>query len=204
MGYDYDIFLTYLRSNPLSLQWVNDIFYPLFEPLVSEAANAHVRIFKDTESIMSGMNWKNRIKQALAHSKIMVPVFSPLYFQSKWCLREFTAMYYRQCQLNLATINNPNGLILPVKIFDGQHFPQQAADIHTLDCTSYFRVGEAVKTSLIYLELQEKLIGWVDQVAAAIQAAPAWDAAWKSDAWLEDPYKNWAPIPPARFNAPKL
>jgi hypothetical protein len=202
MGYQYDIFLSYLRSNEISRQWVNEIFYPLFEPLVSEALNKDAAIFMDTQDIRGGMFWEQKIKQALAHSRIMVSILTPRYFQSEWCMREFTVMLYRQGQVQLE--NSNTGLIVPLKIFDGEYFPKQASDIQILDCNDFCRIGDAMKSSQIYIDLQSALVKWVVDVATAVVNAPEWDSDWQTDEWLENPYQNWKPLPSVSSKPPKL
>ena len=45
--------------------------------------------FRDLSSIEPGQDWENEIAQALQHSKVMVCVYSPWYFQREYCGKEF-------------------------------------------------------------------------------------------------------------------
>jgi hypothetical protein len=186
MSYQYDIFLSYNRKFPHG-QWVDEMFYPLFVPYLEDALNQEVTIFKDTEEIETGAAWPERLMNALTHSRCMVSIFSPSYFRSEWCMKEFSIMYHRQKQLGYLTMEKPNGLIIPVNIFDGEHFPRFASKLQMLDCRELYRVGEAVKHTSIYIELQGVLQKWVYDVASAVKDAPAWDAAWLGKKWLDVP-----------------
>ena len=89
MAYEYDVFLSYSRK-PQYLQWVENTFLGLFEHYLAETLNVRkVRIFKDDREIASGQDWSNRIKSALARSKCMVSIYTPAYFNSEWCVKEF-------------------------------------------------------------------------------------------------------------------
>ncbi len=195
MSYQYDVFLSYNRKFPHG-QWVDEIFYPLFVPYLEDALNQKVLIFKDTEEINTGSAWPHRLKNAAVHSKCMVSIFSPAYFLSEWCMKEFAIMFYRQKQLGYLTQKNPDGLIVPVKIFDGEHFPEYANFLQMLDCRDLFLVGEGMKQAKSYMDLQTRLQRWVYNVAKVIKNAPEWDNQWLEKHWLEPlaAKKNWAAI----------
>jgi len=189
MSYEHDVFLSYNRKFP-SEEWVEKVFYPFFVPYLADALNKDVFVFKDTEEITSGSSWPNHLKHALTHSKCMVSIFCPAYFRSQWCMKEFSAMYFRQTQPGYLTINNPNGLIVPLNIFDGEHFPPYVQELQIMDCKAYYRVGDGFKLTPAYIEFQALLQNWVYDVAKAVNNAPAWDPAWIEDKWLEPPVKK--------------
>ncbi len=182
MAYRYDVFLSYNRKFPHG-QWVDEMFFPLFVPYLEDALNQEVSVFKDTEDIETGAAWPEHLMNALSHSRCMVSIFSPAYFRSEWCMKEFSIMYHRQKQLGYLTTAKPTGLIIPVNIFDGEHFPGFAGELQMLDCRNYYRVGDAVKHTSIYIELQGVLQQWVYDVATAIKNAPPWDPGWMEIEW---------------------
>jgi TIR domain len=184
MAYEYDIFLSYNRKFPHG-DWVNDIFYPLFKSYIDEALNEDVKIFKDSQEIQSGYDWKLKIRSALIKSKVMVSIFSPSYFRSEWCMREFSTIYQRQKELGFLTLQNPTGLIIPIKIFDGEHFPEYASTLQMLNCIDFNRVGPGVKQTNLYIDLQGKLQTWVYDVAYALGNAPNFDSQWMNEDWVE-------------------
>jgi FxsC-like protein len=68
--------------------------------------------FRDSRSIELGQHWVTEIGAALQHAKVMVCVYSPKYFESEWCGREWTAF-----QARVDEIANPPtaaALIIPV------------------------------------------------------------------------------------------
>jgi hypothetical protein len=53
----------------------------------------------------------------------MIPVWSPGYFTSAWCVAELRTMLKREHILLLSTEENPGGLVFPIKFSDGKFFP---------------------------------------------------------------------------------
>lgn len=189
MEYQYDIFLSYNRKFPHG-EWVNEIFFPLFKSYVDEATNKDVKIFKDIQDIQSGNDWKFKIRNALVRSKIMVAIFSPSYFRSEWCMKEFSAIYNRQKKLGFLTLENPTGLIIPIKIFDGEHFPEYASNLQMFNCIEFNRVGQGVKHTNLYIDFQGELQKWVYEVADALKNVPAFDTNWEKEEWVENSFED--------------
>jgi TIR domain len=204
MAYQYDIFLSYNRNYPYG-DWVNDIFFPLFKPYLDDVLNKDVQIFKDTQEIASGADWKQKIRSALIHSKAMVSIFVPAYFRSEWCMREFSALYHRSKTLGFFSQNDAMGLVVPIRLFDGENFPGYASDLQMLDCVNYYRVGGAVKLTPLYLDLQGVLQRWVYDVAQAVNKAPEFDPRWMEEAWVEKPFEKITVAPdPINIKPPTL
>jgi len=132
MVYEYDVFYSYKTGFPFG-DWVHEHLLPFLESYLGNALNRNVNLFVDRNGISSGDAWPERIKRALAHSRCLVAVWAPLYFNSLWCRYECAVMLYRERQLGYRTINNPSGLILPINVFDGEHFPDFAQEIQWLD-----------------------------------------------------------------------
>ncbi len=203
MSYNWDVFLSYNRKFPHG-QWVDDIFLPLFEPYLDDALNRKVKIFKDTKDISAGSAWPERLKNSVAHSRCMVSIFSPSYFRSEWCMKEFAIMHHRQKQLGYLTVEKPDGLIVPVNLFDGEHFPSYARQLEMFDCKAFNRVGEGIKLTQIYIDFQGVLQGWVYDVAKVIGNAPAWNPAWLGEEWLDSAQGTFQPETETIVRRPSL
>lgn len=185
MGYNWDVFISY-RRDTIPQRWLEETFLPLFKHYLRESLGGReVNIYRDTECIEGGANWRNNIKKALATSKCIVPILIPSYFHSDWCTKEIAVIYHRQKQLGLATINNPKSLIIPLKVRDGIFFSEKIKEIQILDCNNYYRVGAGVESTDLYIKLQDKLSVWIEDVALAINNAPDWNSDWLTDDWLE-------------------
>lgn len=185
MGYEYDIFLSYSRQYPHGT-WVNEVLYPLLIPYVQDALNRKINVFKDNKEILSGAEWERTIMKALLNSRTMVAVLSPTYFMSEWCRIEFQTMHYRQTQLGFMSDANPNGIIVPVKLNDGDFFPKCVSKIQSLDCRNYFKTGEGFMKTTQFVELQDRLLKWSNDVAHAVRIAPEWSSVWTEKEWIEN------------------
>ena len=136
----------------------------------------------------------------------MVGIWSPNYFISDWCQCESLFMLHREQVCGFRSATNPNGLIVPVTLHDGARFPAYARAIQFADWTKYARVGEGFKKTERYVEFQDRITDWADDVANAVNNAPDWNADWLTDAWLDAAVPDWRNLTPAniRFGVPQL
>lgn len=190
MAYEWDIFISYKRDE-LPKLWMEETFLKLFKGYLKEALGGReIKIYRDVEGIEGGANWPNSIKRALATSRCLVPILLPSYFQSEWCTKEMAVIYHRQERLGYSTVNNPGGLIVPLKIHDGDDFPPFVNNLQILDCNDYFIVGEAFTLTPGYVDFQRMLMKWVGDVAKAVKRAPEWNPEWLEEKWLEVPHNQ--------------
>ena len=185
-------------------EWVYEHLLPFLEPCLENALNRDVDVFVDRDNIFVGDAWPERLRRALAYSRCMIAVWSPAYFNSSWCLCECAVMLYRERQLGYRTLDNPGGLILPINVFDGEHFPHFARSIQYLDCRDYARVGPGFRGTRRYVDFQDRLLEWIPEVANAINAAPPWSEEWQSQEWLSDPIRDIRPLGVSSFELPVL
>jgi hypothetical protein len=184
-GYHYDVFLSYLHDPPCG-RWVKDHFLPYFLFQLGNALNRHAHVFFDRTGLHLGDNWPLKLHQALAHSRCLLAIWSPLYFQSEWCSNESEIMRFRQEKLGLGTIDNPRGLIGGVKINDGIFFPPYAKKSQWADFEKYFIDGPTFYQTPLHAEFQRDIVPLANDVAEVIAGAPAWSADWLTDPWTND------------------
>jgi hypothetical protein len=183
-GYEYDVFLSYKRDDLMD-GWLDDHFVPFLRTFVSNALARSVRIFIDRDGIDTGDSWPLRLGHALSRSRCLVGIWSPLYFQSSWCRRECAVMMNRERRLGFRTSSNPGGLVVPVNVFDGEHFPDVAGRIQCLDCRQYWIVGEGFRKTERYVDFQDVMREWANDVAKAVSSAPPWQPNWTHKQWIE-------------------
>lgn len=196
--YLYDVFISYPHQDEHRF-WVLDIFRPLLELHLPNELGRPVKIFSDREAIAPGNAWPETLKQALACSRSLVPVFSMQYFLSDWCMAECSVLLNRESKLDYRTVRNPRGLIFPVKLFDGKKYPAFADKIQPLDCTDFNVINPDYKKTTQYNELQKLLKNWTPRLADSIDNAPGWDTDWLTEAWLDEPIEQWIHNPSFQF-----
>lgn len=185
MGYDYDVFLSYLHEKP-SGTWVMEHFLPYFQHQLGNALGRRAALFIDRTGIHLGQKWPARLKQALARSCCLVGIWSPLYFQSEWCLCECAVMRHREEKLGFGTRENTEGLIVGVRVNDGDHFPPYAKESQSGDMRQFFYDGNGFTQSPLYVDFQKRVNEFATEVARVVNNAPAWSEEWATKEWLDD------------------
>ncbi len=170
-NYEYDVFLSYAEGKKGQFgAWTRNHFLMLFSLHLEGSLGRPPTIFSEREGMAEGGPWPARFKHALIRSRCMVAIWSPSYFQSSWCWCEFHAMLEHERLLGLRTTEKPWGLILPVTISDGKHFPPEARALEdsVFDCRNFLRVGEAFEKTPRYLDFEDRVVMWAERVAEAI------------------------------------
>jgi hypothetical protein len=199
MTYQHDIFVSYMHDAGME-SWVHQHFIPFLRSFVGNALNRHINVFVDRSGIAAGDSWPVRLRSALAQSRCLVPIWSPLYFHSEWCRKELAVMLYREQQSGYRTILRPGGIVVPVNVFDGNFFPERAKQIQWLDLTKYWIVGDGFTKTERYVDFQDSLRDWANGVAAAIANAPAWQSDWLNEDWNNLPDVELSPRPSTNFH----
>ena len=163
MSYKYDIFVSYMHDQQME-SWVHQHLIPFMQSFIGNALNSPIEIFIDRKGIASGDAWPLRLQQALAQSRCLIAIWSPLYFHSSWCRRECAVMLHRETKLGYRTILNPKGLVIPIKVFDGKFFPPKARQIHWIDFGKYWIIGDGFSKTERYVEFQDVLREWAFDV----------------------------------------
>jgi hypothetical protein len=161
MSYKYDVFISY-SHNEAQRWWVQSVFLDRFEAYLTNALGWTPEVFSDRTGIESGDAWPERLKSALAYSKVLVPIWSVEYFESSWCKAECAVIRYRAQKLAYGTLGDPRGLIHPVRLYDGQHYPTFAKKTQSKDFNRFNRVGKAFLDTSTYLDLQDELEEWTN------------------------------------------
>ena len=127
--YTHDVFLSYTACAPVG-PWVRDAFYPKLKEWLTASLPKAPKIFIDRE-IEVGAAWPKKLEEALIQSKVMVCIWAPPYFGSKWCMAEWKTMR-RLAEISRRELGTdaPNGgLVYPIRFFDGDSFPQEARKV---------------------------------------------------------------------------
>ncbi|MCP4287153.1 MAG: toll/interleukin-1 receptor domain-containing protein [Gammaproteobacteria bacterium] len=178
--YEYHIFISYRRSDDDWVRWTRNNFVKPLRSLLRPALG-DVSIFVD-EQIETGDDWPMRLARALARSRLLIPVLSRDYFNSEWCRIELAHMYEREQQSGLRTLQEPDGLILPFVIDDGNSFPpkvqaMQGEKIHK------FANPWVLLNSPRQEEFAAHLHSWCPCVEQALQRVPTYDSTWENLAY---------------------
>jgi hypothetical protein len=176
MPYAYDIFLSYHRRPPVG-DWVRNHFHPRLSEWLAESCSFEPRIFVDWGQ-ETGVHWPENLRLALKQSKCLVPVWSPRYFRSPWCLAELESMWLREERLGLGTEENPSGLVLPVAFNDGDHFSDRAKAVQHRDFRKWNFPAPSFVSTEPYLRFIEEIQAFAAELADVIARAPEYSEDW--------------------------
>jgi hypothetical protein len=175
MAYEWDVFLSYRRSNDWP-RFVEKQFYPKLKHWLDTTLGDSAEIFVDVQAIEAGDDWPYDLAYGLAHSKIMVCLWSAEYFTSKWCALELAQMLARRKSLAGPAGRLPS-LIIAALIHDSQNLPLELKRIQQFPMQDYSNpwiAAGSLTEERLAVEI-EKLAG---HVAKALKNAPEYDESW--------------------------
>jgi hypothetical protein len=170
--YEYDVFFSYKRHR-LTIRWTREVQTRL-QYFLSQEVGRETRLFVDEDCIDTGERWPEKLRESLRLSRCMICVWSPLYFQSDWCVSEWQSFRQRERQLNMGS----HGLIAPVRFHDGDDFPQEARDVQSLDLRPFASTMAAFWASRRTVALEDRLKDLAVSVAKMVKCAPPFAPHW--------------------------
>jgi hypothetical protein len=180
LDYEYDVFISYRRSDP-TLGWVKQHFLPLLTEWLPNCLpiHHHAKIYGDWR-LETGVEWPLALRHSLARSRCLLPILSPEYFRSRWCQAELKTMMERERVLGMRTAANPSGIIFPIRFFDGEHFPAGINNIQQFDLREWSYAGstEAFRHTQAFLDFTQAVQHVCEQLAQMVLSAPKWRADW--------------------------
>jgi hypothetical protein len=199
MAYEYDVFVSYKRHHEWPI-WVREVFYDILNHWLNAEMAEGCRVFVDYQ-LEEGQNWPGRLADILSRSKVIVPLWSPQYFTSNWCLAEMALFAAREQATGFGTPGNPQRLIIPAAIHDGDSFPQDARLIQFRAIQPLCNIRIA-KGGFAEERLSDEIRNWVPNICAAIRQAPEYDPNWRIIAHnnFMDLFRN----PPMNPELPRL
>jgi hypothetical protein len=178
--YKYDVFVSYLRE-PEIVAWCDLTIPHVKHWLREELGGREVTFFEGELSGRDGKGLSEAARDALVNSACLLPFWSPTYFYSAACYREWRSFVLRQ-ELILERDKREHGLIKPIKIWDGEHFPPEARQMEQFDASKYTPpVYGFEKTKLGGKFLRRLVREYVPSLASAVRDAPSFEQGWPVD-----------------------
>jgi hypothetical protein len=177
-GYRYDVFVSYRRSGAgYVAPWVHNHFHPLLRNCLADQLPDEPRIFIDVEQEF-GAYWPATLANALRDSRLLVPVWSPKYFRSPWCLAEWHTMMARERIFDLAGERQPLGLVYPVIFSDRENFPAEAQYRQARDLKRWSVPGKEFRRTKRYCGLHDAVQAIAVELADRLRRVPPWRPDW--------------------------
>lgn len=163
MDYEWDIFVSY-RRDAVVAPWVRRVFAPTLQEWLPHSGVLQPRVFRDETSIDAGEAWPDALKRAHGRSKLLVPVLSPNFFESAWCVSELRSMLERE------TVTGAR-LVYPIQFSDGDFYPAWAQALQYTKFEEHNTIRTPSQRRARFFEALKLVCG---ELQARLQAVPAW------------------------------
>ena len=127
VDYEHHVFLSYVRQ-PLIHAWVVGLVERLRYRLTEDLGEP-AKVFFDEGNIGAGDRITAKVNRAIQGSSCLVALWSAEYFRSRWCVSEWQSFVEREKIIDTES----QGLVVPIRIGDGNHFPEAVCDVHCKD-----------------------------------------------------------------------
>lgn len=175
-GYRFDLFVSYSRT-PNASKWVRNHFVPVLRDELNEELGRKADVFLDVEQ-EAGTPWPDNLLWALQRSKLLLSVWSPPYFHSRWCLAEWHTFRSREHYVGCGPGRLPS-LVYPVRFRDGERFPSEAGLVQQEMCfKEYCNPDPQFATSHDFLPFRKKVQGVAERLASRFGNPPPWRPDW--------------------------
>lgn len=172
--YEFDIFLSYSRQQPVR-DWVSNHFHPQLKQWLESTMRNEPKIFIDND-METGVDWPDELCNNLKLSKCLVSVWSPHYFRSKWCMAEWESMYQRQ--VIIKENGSDNILVYPILFSDGDNFPENYKKVQW-KCFKKWNYPEPVfRDTTMYIDFVKEIQLVCEELDKIIKSAPPWNENW--------------------------
>jgi len=192
-GYKFDVFISYCRHGNVQ-KWLLNHFLPKFRDCLTDQLAHTPRVYVD-RTMPRGVHWPSDLRKAMLHSKIMVPLFSPPYFRSKWCLAEWESMRQREKLLGLGSLEHPQGLVYPILYSDSNNFPTEAKEISRWDFKKLSTPEPSFQDSRDWHLFHHRVTEVAEDLAELLPQVPDWQPDWPVIDPPDPPLPPPTPIP---------
>jgi hypothetical protein len=192
--YEHHIFISYAHSSTWT-PWVRQTFAPKLRAFL-EIEVGRTEIFVD-DQIQTGARWAALLKRKVACSKLMMPLMSATYFQRDWCRREMALMLEREKVLGLISHDDNYGLVIPVRLGDGNMFPELIGKVQYFDFEEYADPDLPPATPRAS-DFNRELKKLSKTIANTLPHVPRWDSSWNGltgDPFFDDLAAKPLPLP---------
>jgi hypothetical protein len=191
-GYEFDVFISYSRGGN-AFKWVRNHFHPRLTDCLADQLPRRPNVFIDKE-MEKGNHWPTLLEDALRRSKILVAVYAPPYFQSRWCTAEWQSMRRREELLGLTEPGRTQGLIYPILFADSENFPPEARYRSWWDFKQWAYPDPVFQETRGWLEFHEQVVAVATDLARLLPQVPDWRPDWPVDR-PEPPLPPPVPLP---------
>lgn len=179
--YLYDVFISCPSLDAAWTNWYQKWFRSrLLTELLPSRRDA--RLFLASRSIQPGAKWPPNLAHALSHSRVMLALLCPAYFESDWCTCEMQVMIDRASLLERRT-GRSHRLIVPIATHDGDNFPEEIKLLQSASDPRYkevhrFAMPQLPRGTPRYQEFMVWMHDFAEHLHTALDSVPAWEESY--------------------------
>jgi hypothetical protein len=194
-GYKFDFFISYARRGSVQKWLLNHFHQKLLECLADQLAPTP-KVYVD-RGMARAVHWPSSLQHALRHSKIMIQLLTPHYFQSRWCRAEWYSMLEREKVLGIANPGQPMGLIYPILYSDSDNFPPEGKERSWQNFKEFANPDPPYQETREFIHFHREVNRVAADLVELLHQVPAWRPDWP-DVDPPDPLLP-PPVPLPRF-----
>jgi hypothetical protein len=175
MSYEYDVFVSYRRTGNVQ-KWTSNHLVPRLRDCLEGELDHDPRVFFDTEQ-EAGTPWPENLMRALQRSRLLLAIWSPPYFRSRWCLAEWKTITAREQVLGGG--QESLALTYPIRYSDGKKFPDEACNVQQeMIFKDWNYPDPQFAQSELYLGFHSAVVTLAERIAERLDDVPPWDPDW--------------------------
>lgn len=174
--YQFDLFISYSRVGTVQ-RWLLNHFYAKLEDCLADQIAPPLRIYVD-RTMPRAVHWPANLQRALQHSKIMIQLLTPPYYQSEWCMAELQSMRAREQLLGLASAEIPQGLIYPILYSDSENFPLSERERSWVDFKEFAHPDPVYQQTAEFNNFHKRMRELAVDLVDLVRQAPEWRPDW--------------------------
>ncbi|ROP38194.1 TIR domain-containing protein [Saccharothrix texasensis] len=194
-GYKFDLFISYARRGSVQKWLLNHFHQKLLECLADQLAPTPT-VYVD-RTMSRAVHWPSSLQHALRHSKIMIQLLTPHYFQSRWCRAEWYSMLEREKVLGIANPGQPMGLIYPILYSDSDNFPPEGKERSWQNFKEFANPDPPYQETREFIHFHREVNRVAADLVELLHQVPPWRDDWP-DVDPPDPVLP-PPVPLPRF-----
>lgn len=175
-GYKFDVFISYARRGSVQKWLLNHFHSKLVECLEDQLAPAP-KVYLD-RTMPKAVHWPSNLQNALRHSKIMLQLLTPWYFESQWCMAEWKSMLARQEALGIANTDRSQGLVYSILYSDSENFPNEGREVAWWDFKPFANPDPVYQTTGEYVGFHREVTKLAADLVQLLQQVPPWQPDW--------------------------
>lgn len=179
--YEYDVFISYRRTGNVR-DWTHNHLEPRLRRCLADELPDEPSIFFDRD-IDAGTPWPDHLVRALHRSRLLLAVWSPPYFTSRWCLAEWRTFLAREDAIRRSapeiSADHPPSLVYPIRYSDGDRFPADAKNVQQETIFSGWNYPDPqFAQTEKYLGFHDAVVQLARRIAQRLDEAPRWQPDW--------------------------